>query len=296
MGERVFSLVINAAGGFTVNFDETFTLDDKFYTTLYVDFAYTLPEGVKAYKVAEVTQGGTATKEEISGVIPAQTPVLLEAESYGEKEIALSNQNGTAVTSNQLNGNDWLINKYELNASQMESLFLILSSISQSLGEQYDYLKRLNAGTVNNKYFFGLSVPTNEEEGPFRDDFLNGKIKVLGVNEDGELYCPATTETPQWAPGVKPDPEKGNGTGWLPLTVLQWPRATSCAPGREAIYASDESVLTWWQPAANDHEPCISFRLGDATRYELRALRLIWRDIGMETLKCVLPGPTDSQH
>ena len=113
----------------------------------------------------------------------------------------------------------------------------------------------------------------------------------VGVDENGELHCSETTETPQWAPGVKPDPEKGNGTGWLPLTVMQWPEATSCAPGREAIYASDESVLTWWQPASDDPEPCITFRLGYATRFELRALRLIWRDIGMETLKGVLSGP-----
>ncbi len=172
---------------FTVNFDKTFKLNDKFYTTLYVDFAYILPEGVKAYKVTEVTEGGSAVKEEITGIIPAQTPVLLEATSDGAKTITLSTQDGTALADNNLEGNDWLINKYELNAPQVESFFIILSSLSQSLGEQYDYLKRKNAGTVNNKYFFGLSVPTTEEEGPFKDDFMNGKIKVLAVGEDGQL-------------------------------------------------------------------------------------------------------------
>ena len=113
----------------------------------------------------------------------------------------------------------------------------------------------------------------------------------IGIDENGELYCPAVTETPQYAPGELDHPELGNDTGWLPLTFLQRPTATSCAPGREAIYASDESVLSWWQPAEHDTEPCITFRLGHGSRYSLKALRLIWRDIGMETLKGIMPGP-----
>lgn len=112
----------------------------------------------------------------------------------------------------------------------------------------------------------------------------------VGIDENGELYCPAVTETPQYAPGMLPHPELGNDTGWLPLTFLQRPTATSCAPGRSAIYASDESVLTWWQPADDDAAPTITFRLGHATRYYVHAVRLIWRDVGMETLKGIMPG------
>lgn len=113
----------------------------------------------------------------------------------------------------------------------------------------------------------------------------------VGMDENGELYCPAVTETPQYAPGVLPHPEMGNDTGWLPLTFMQRPTATSHAPGREALYASDESVLTWWQPAEGDSEPVITFRLGHSSRYHIRSVRLIWRDIGMETLQGILPGP-----
>ena len=113
----------------------------------------------------------------------------------------------------------------------------------------------------------------------------------VGIDADGELYCPACTETPQFAPGVLPQPECGNDTGWLPLTFLQRPTASSSAPGREPLYASDESVLTWWQPADDDRSPVITFRLGHATRYNLRSVRLIWRDIGMESLNGILPGP-----
>ena len=113
----------------------------------------------------------------------------------------------------------------------------------------------------------------------------------LGMDEDGELFCPKTTETPQYAPGVLKHPENGNDAGWLPLTFMQRPYASSCAPGRDAIYAADDSILTWWQPAADDREPTITYSLGYATRFHIRAVRLIWRDIGMETLDGINPGP-----
>ena len=60
-----------------------------FYTTLYTDFAYTLPEGAKAYKVTGIeekvnTQGKTyyvCTKSELTGQVPAYTPVIIETTS-----------------------------------------------------------------------------------------------------------------------------------------------------------------------------------------------------------------------
>lgn len=112
----------------------------------------------------------------------------------------------------------------------------------------------------------------------------------VGIDENGELYCPSVTETPQYAPGVLQAPEKGNGTGWKALTFMQRPTASSFSEGRTPLYASDDSVLTWWQPAAGDKTPWICFRLSSNTRYTIRALRLIWRDIGMETLKGIKPG------
>ncbi len=116
----------------------------------------------------------------------------------------------------------------------------------------------------------------------------------VGIDSDGELFCPAVTETPQFAPGALPHPEQGNGTGWLPLTFMQRPFASSSARGRDPLYASDDSVLTWWQPCDDDPEPMITFPLGQSgrhTRFEIRAVRLIWRDIGMETTRSILPGP-----
>ena len=66
---------------------------------------------------------------------------------------------------------------------------------------------------------------------------------------------------------------------------------TSNCPGRDAIYASDDSVLTWWQPQLDDNEPCITFVLGKKTSYRIESYRIIWRDINMEVLDGIMPGP-----
>lgn len=113
----------------------------------------------------------------------------------------------------------------------------------------------------------------------------------VGIDESGELYCPAVTETPQYAPGVLENPERGNDAGLLPLTFMQRPVASSSVLGRDAIYASDDSVLTWWQPKSDDAERSITFVLGRNTAYCIEALRIIWRDINMETLDNIMPGP-----
>jgi hypothetical protein len=51
----------------------------------------------------------------------------------------------------------------------------------------------------------------------------------------------------------------------------------------------DDELRTWWQPAARDRQPTLTstFR-APAT---IRSVRLIWRDIGLDTLGGVVPGP-----
>ncbi len=116
-------------------------------------------------------------------------------------------------------------------------------------------------------------------------------MDVLGIDEDGELYCPETTETPQYAPGVLEHPETENSAGLLPLTVRQRPRASSYVSGREPIYANDESVWTWWQPKNDDHDRWIVIPLAGITDYEISSARIIWRDVGMDSLNKTMPGP-----
>lgn len=115
-------------------------------------------------------------------------------------------------------------------------------------------------------------------------------MEPVGVDENGELYCPAVTETPQYAPGVRLHPEDGNDAALVPLTFMERPSASSAVSGRDALYAADDSILTWWQPEEDDPEKCITFTLGTRSAYVLESLRILWRDIGMDAQKGVCPG------
>lgn len=132
----------------------------EYYGTLYTDFAYRLPEGVTAYKVTGINKVGDKAyvkKAELnSEVVPAQTPVLLIA-NIDELTLTIA-EGGEAVADNQLYGNDYLINEYDINTPQLEFVFNYLAELSQSTYDKYEYLMRKNAGTVNNKYFFGIAV------------------------------------------------------------------------------------------------------------------------------------------
>jgi len=109
------------------------------------------------------------------------------------------------------------------------------------------------------------------------------------INEDGELMVLKNTDSPQWAPGVKDNPYYENDTGLIPLTYSETAFATSNAPGRDALYAVDESMLTWWQPAEDDNEKILTVSLYG--KYLVSAARVIWRDVGLDYENGILPGP-----
>lgn len=114
----------------------------------------------------------------------------------------------------------------------------------------------------------------------------------IGIDENGELFCPAVTDTPQYAPGVFEHPERGNSAGLLPLTfMLPTHEVSSAVPGREGIYALDDSILTWWQPTEDDAEKTLTVTLNANSGYYINSVRIVWRDIGMETLDGTVPGP-----
>ena len=167
---------------FTVKFNSDFKLNEKYCTTLYTDFAYTLPEGVKAYKVTKVSDAGVAVKEELKSV-PAQTPVLLEAESIEEPvKLTLNMTDGTAPADNLLVGADYLINEYQLKTPQLEGLFNMAKEIFgedfyNTYVKEYEHLMAKNAGTVNNKYFFGL----NQADMKGMEN-----VRILNLNDSGE--------------------------------------------------------------------------------------------------------------
>lgn len=53
-------------------------------TSLYVDFAFQLPDGLQAYAANYVTNDGVIKLTEITDMVPAQTPVLLRGEPYAK--------------------------------------------------------------------------------------------------------------------------------------------------------------------------------------------------------------------
>ena len=164
--------------GFDVTFDATLSKNNgkEMYKTLYVDFGYKLPDGVTALKVTAIDENtGVAKTEEIGQEVAPQTPVLLKSDKAGDITLTIGDNFGSAVTDNLLKGNDYLINKYEINSSTAEGVFTILGTLSQSLADKYEYLRRKNAGTVGNKYFFALS---NED-----------LDKCVAPNEEGEKDC-----------------------------------------------------------------------------------------------------------
>ncbi len=117
-------------------------------------------------------------------------------------------------------------------------------------------------------------------------------MDLLAINEEGELYAPhGVTDTPQFAPGSRPDPVTGNDAGLYPLTARQRGRVTasSAAPGRNGFYALDESLLTYWQPEEGDAVPTLTVDL--QAPYLVSALRILWRDVGLDYEGGVLPGP-----
>lgn len=179
---------IESRNSFTIGFPEENRANGKFYTTLYTDFGYTLPEGVKAIKVTGVDDNGFAIMEGIGTEVSAQTPVMLESLTSGDISISISEVEATPAE-NLLKGNDYLIRTYNIYESTIAALFDAAQSL---LGEatydryfkEYEHLKLRNAGLVNNKYFFGLE--NQDLEKCLAEDEYHCVVRSLGV-ENGRI-------------------------------------------------------------------------------------------------------------
>lgn len=91
--------------------DPNIKVGDKYYTTIFADFPFELPEGMKAYYVRNYTVGtgeGIAELKEITGKVPANTPVILECSSLDPADNKLilltSNDAPSAISGNKLAG------------------------------------------------------------------------------------------------------------------------------------------------------------------------------------------------
>ena len=113
-----------------------------------------------------------------------------------------------------------------------------------------------------------------------------GMDRVL-IDENGEIYCPKVTQTPQYAPCEKAEGDAGlravSAMQMFSLTV------SSQMEGHEGFYALDDSMTTHWLCEEDDPAPCISVDMGAV--YAVSASRIIWREVGLDYEKGVMPGP-----
>lgn len=100
-----------------------------------------------------------------------------------------------------------------------------------------------------------------------------------GFDANGNFVILGPSEAPQFAPGVRPQPWRGNSTGSLPLTLGRYTHtATSSAPGRDSRYALDNNVRTWWAPAPTDEHPMLEIDL--LHQYDIDSTRILFASGG----------------
>ncbi|MBQ8162908.1 MAG: family 43 glycosylhydrolase [Clostridia bacterium] len=111
----------------------------------------------------------------------------------------------------------------------------------------------------------------------------------IGFDENGDIIPTSASENPSWAPGVCDKPYINNSAELVPLTQRMSCEATSCAPGRDELYALDDSMITWWQPDINDPSPSLTVSIAGEP-LEISSVRVMWRDVGLDIERGILPG------
>lgn len=106
------------------------------------------------------------------------------------------------------------------------------------------------------------------------------------IGADGELHVDGASSLPRrlatTAKGAEP-------TGWLPLNAGPRTVGSSDAPNLSGRLAVDEDLRMWWQPAVDDKAPTLTSNLTTPGAV-VRAVRVIWRDVGLNTKEGAKPG------
>lgn len=110
------------------------------------------------------------------------------------------------------------------------------------------------------------------------------------IDPDGELRIPGgrASSSPRWLPGRAPDGVNSDGPGWVGLNTGAAAFGSSFSPGQSGRLATDDDIRTWWQPAASDTTATLTSRL--VASGEVRAVRIVWRDIGLDPLRKISAG------
>ena len=147
--------------------ESTIKVGDKYYTTIYIGFPFELPEGMKAYYVGRSNTSSIAADQiaeiiEITGKVPAATPVILECSSLNpadNKVTLLNPDNGpAAISGNNLVGVYFCFAKMKGNTNQenTNSEFLEIKNVVN-----YDPSTMRVLGVVDGKLAL---VPAEDEQ------------------------------------------------------------------------------------------------------------------------------------
>lgn len=106
------------------------------------------------------------------------------------------------------------------------------------------------------------------------------------IDAEGELHVQGPSSAPQHLPregkGVEP-------TGWRALNTGVRTTGSSTGGLLSGRLAVDDNLQTWWQPSEEDRAPMLTSVL--RSRSTIRSVRIVWRDIGLNTKEGVMPGP-----
>ena len=183
----------------------------KYYATYLAGFPYKLQSsGMRALVISAINNNsGNAYYQEISGDIPANTPVLIECSSDNAKNnliMPLTSTSNSVTAKNYLNGvyfclGDWIsqhFNYTEFDASSMRVLGtnadgdLVFNNSSKYMSSVYVYDGKIDAyftGIPHNSAYLSATAKTPTELKV--EDFATGISPVItdqDANKPGDIY------------------------------------------------------------------------------------------------------------
>ena len=194
----------------------TIQLNGKYYQPFYAAFPFTLSEGMKAYYISKVYPTA-AILSEITGTVPASTPVFIECCSANteDNKLNLQMQDATAISGNKLKGvyfnnPDRLKSKdarTAYDASTMRVLAVKDGKLVYTTDSSLDYLPanqsylKVPAGTAET-----LTVMTEEE--------YKALAGATGISLNKTSLSLRETETAQLTATVTPEDAADRSVTW----------------------------------------------------------------------------------
>lgn len=153
---------------------------DKYYATTYLPFAVTIPEGVNAYTAT--LNENNITLNAVSGVLPAETAVILEG-GAAAASFKLTSDNSTTVNKGNMKGT--------LSAKTIEAGttdFLVLGTKDGVLG--FYLPKETMTSIAGNRAYFDISSNGAAQKGfGLNFDIVSGiNNAVVGNTVQGAIY------------------------------------------------------------------------------------------------------------